>query len=142
MEKAILFLLFGITILYSHGTDVIISQENPRDSVTIALKFESGEPLKNGKVSVYPPERDELAYKLTTDQRGIFKILADTTGLWILQIVDSTGHAVRVNLEMDKSLAFIDRKVNRENSSSDWMLYLGIFTCAMILTFVLFKKRR
>ncbi len=106
--SAILFILAFTSAAYSHGTKYEIVRSGRID---LKAMYDTGVVMANADVMVFSPGSTTVAWKVKTDEKGIFHFTPDTPGTWILQVRDKSGHGMRINLDIDESLSL------REESS-------------------------
>lgn len=97
-----LIMIFLCTGVFSHGTGYRVVDINR--SVRIQALFDSGEPVSNADVLVFPPEASMPVDTLRSDSSGVFVFSPDTidtvSGRWVLQVRDKGGHGLRINYDV------------------------------------------
>jgi nickel transport protein len=92
--------------VFAHGTEYEILS----DGVTgIRAAFESGEAMADARVLVFAPGETKVTCEKKTDRNGIVCFAPDRAGLWILQVRDSSGHGMRVNLEVNEDMLLAEQ---------------------------------
>lgn len=98
-------LLFMATLpLYSHGTQYEIVKSG---EIGVRAMYDSGEAMAGADVLVFPPGSAASASTMKTDSSGLFHFTPDIPGTWTFQVRDSSGHGMRINLQIDESLSLI-----------------------------------
>ncbi|HPF05961.1 MAG TPA: hypothetical protein PK293_07985 [Spirochaetota bacterium] len=87
---------------YSHGTKYEIVRSGKID---IKAMFDSGEPMSDADILVFPPGSTKASVTERADAKGIFSFAPDRAGTWTLQVRDKTGHGMRINLDIDETLS-------------------------------------
>lgn len=85
----------------AHGTKYEIIDKN---ILAIKAMFESGMPMANSKVLLFPPGEAKASVTTQTDENGIFYLAPEKSGTWAAQVRDTGGHGMRINIEIDESL--------------------------------------
>ena len=87
---------------FSHGTKYELVKSG---QIGIRAMFDSGEPMSEADVLVFPPGSTISSVTEKTDAQGIFYFVADRPGTWTMQVRDKTGHGMRINLDIDETLS-------------------------------------
>lgn len=111
---SLIILIFLFPILsYSHGIHYEILKDN---IIGIEVKYEDGVPLGEQPVRVFSPDNKSKAYiKSKTNHLGRYYFKADKKGDWIVIVQDAAGHAVRVNVRVEKD----EVKVKNQSNAID-----------------------
>ena len=91
-------------LLYSHGTKYEIVKSG---EIGVRAMYDTGEVMAFADVLVFPPGSASSAASIKTDKKGVFLFTPDAPGTWTFQVRDSSGHGMRINLQIDESLALI-----------------------------------
>jgi nickel transport protein len=106
MKLKSFYILMIILILamaaYSHGTKYEIVKSG---KIGIKAMFDTGEPMSDADVLVFPPGATSASVTEKADVKGLFYFTPDRPGTWTLQVRDKTGHGMRINLEIDETLS-------------------------------------
>lgn len=88
---------------FAHGTKYEIL---PGGIIGIRAMFDTGEPMANARVLIFAPGETEVKQRTVTDEDGIFCLVPDKSGTWAVQVRAKGGHGMRINLDIDSSMAF------------------------------------
>jgi len=134
------FVLIFAMPLFAHGTKFTMSV----DGYNIHAMFEDGTPIKNGKVLIFKPGEVKPYKKIKTDENGFFNFIVKgkQKGLWIMQILDDTGHGLRINLPIDSN-GFLSgsKKIEMGTSYIQKILMALAIVWGFVGTALYFKRR-
>jgi hypothetical protein len=102
ISAALLWLLLAAPSLYSHGTKYEIINSG---KIGVKAMYETGDAMSGANVLVFPPGSSASAASIRTDKNGVFYFTPDAPGTWIFQVRDTSGHGMRINLQIDESLS-------------------------------------
>ena len=97
----VLFTAVPFAVLFAHGTTYDIITEGV---IGVKAAYDSGEPMADSRVLVFPPGQTKPAFAATTDHNGIVCFAPDQAGQWVLQVRHESGHGMRINLDIDESM--------------------------------------
>ncbi len=142
MPRVIPFLLLLSSVaalrVYPHGTTYSIIRSR---RVTIRAAYDSGEPMADADVLVFPPGAAQAARKTQTDPRGVFHFTPDRPGSWTLQVRDRSGHGLRINLDINEDLT---TGASPSAAGLTWPQKLIMAVCVVwgcVATALFFKRR-
>ena len=99
MVFLIVFAVFAVSLLLSHGLSIDIQMESP--FVVVQAKYSGGLPTAGATVTVMAPGREEPFQKGACDNAGRFVFLPDKTGEWTVIVDDGRGHRQQRILAID-----------------------------------------
>lgn len=136
----VLLIFLAALPLYSHGTkyEIIKSGE-----IGIRAMYDTDEVMAGATVLVFPPGSASSSYAKKTDSSGLFYFTPDIPGTWTFQVRDTSGHGMRINLQIDESLALKSESQSGSgfNSLQKFVMALSIVWGA-IGTALYFKGRK
>ncbi len=99
---ALLMIFLAAPSLYSHGTkyEIVNSGE-----IGVKAMYDSGEAMAMANVLVFHPGSASSSDSIKTDKNGVFYFTPDVPGTWTFQVRDTSGHGMRINLQIDESLS-------------------------------------
>ena len=99
---ALLMIFLAAPSLYSHGTkyEIVNSGE-----IGVKAMYDSGEAMAMANVLVFHPGSASSSDSIKTDKNGVFYFTPDAPGTWTFQVRDTSGHGMRINLQIDESLS-------------------------------------
>lgn len=89
---------FAATI--AHGTHYEVVRKGV---FGIYASFDGKVPIADADVLIFSPGSTTPCGTTSTDMRGFFAFVPDTSGTWVLQVRDKTGHGMRINLPVDNN---------------------------------------
>ena len=100
---AALFMIFlAVPSLYSHGTKYEIVNSG---KIGVKAMYDSGDAIADADVLLFPPGSSASGASIKTDKTGVFYFTPDKPGTWTFQVRDTSGHGMRINLQIDESLS-------------------------------------
>lgn len=102
LPAALLLVATGTRAARAHGTMHEVLSEG---CLCVRAQFDTGEPIAHAAVLIFAPGESEVSRRTTTDSGGVFHLMPDRPGTWIMQVRDKAGHGMRINLDVDSSMA-------------------------------------
>ena len=136
MKIKFLIFIFIFSLIYTHGLLAHGTKYEIIDKNILAIKamFDSGIPMANSKVLLFPPGEAKASITTQTDENGIFYIAPEKSGTWVAQVRESGGHGMRINLEIDESMQV--KGGSRMQGSGTTMLQKIIMAACVIWGFI------
>ncbi len=104
-----LFIFLCPSSLFAHGTKYEILGEGV---IGVKAMFDTGDPMAESKAIIFAPGSSEPYLETVTDKNGILCFKPDKPGTWIIQVREISGHGMRINLPVNKSLVVSDATKN------------------------------
>ncbi len=125
--------------VFGHGTKYEIL---PQKTLAIKAMFDTGDPMRMAKVLIFAPDQTKPSRTTVTDSSGVFYFTPDKAGTWILQVREKGGHGMRINLEIDESMALaaVRKSVHTASYLQKTLMALAVIW-GCIGTALYFKKR-
>ncbi len=128
-------------IIHAHGTEYQLIHEGV---VGVKAMFDTGVPMADSKVLVFRPGETSPCFQTVTDSKGIVCFRPDTPGTWILQVREKSGHGMRINLDIDKTLS-ISQGSSGPSGGTTYIQKLIMAVCVVwgfIGTALYFKRKK
>ncbi|MBD2312901.1 carboxypeptidase regulatory-like domain-containing protein [Desertifilum sp. FACHB-1129] len=109
-----LLALFGIPVpVLAHGV-ILESQPTEAQVYEILAIYDTGEPMQNAQVAIYPPgDATEPQIRGVTDNQGRFWFAAPQAGDWEVQVLQA-GHGERMIVSVAQPQSEIGTEVSPE----------------------------
>jgi nickel transport protein len=133
-----IFLLSAASAV-AHGTEYEVLDGGV---VGVRATFDTGQPMANSPVLIFPPGESQAQLTTTTDRRGVVCFAPDRPGVWVLQVRAEGGHGLRVNLEVEESMLAAST-IRGQGGFSTWQkLVMAVCVVWGFLATALFFRRR
>lgn len=97
MQKTLIMMLIVCGTLLGHGVD----HNQLSGGTGIQFHYANGEPLSDSDIQLFRPGENELEFQIgSTDAKGVFMFLPDTTGPWTIKVSDGLGHGKVVTIDI------------------------------------------
>ncbi|RKX78350.1 MAG: hypothetical protein DRP87_06520 [Spirochaetes bacterium] len=101
----VLLLILTVPYGFTHGTKYELLTDG---IIGVKAMYDTGEVMADARVLIFAPGEAEASIITRTDSRGIVCFKPDKSGTWVLQVLEDTGHGMRINLKVDEALTLAE----------------------------------
>jgi len=130
--------LFLNIAAYSHGTKFTVIQ--PKE-IRIQAAFDTGEPMADAEVLLFPPNETRESSSVHTDSNGVFTFIPDRPGVWVCQVRHKSGHGMRINSDINENLSLSSHSRISGVSQTQKIIMAICVIWGMIGTALFFKNK-
>ena len=120
------FTLFAPSLVQAHGTDIDVIIDGNR--VEIGAKFDTGEPMSEAQILVYPPTDPQNAWHTgVADANGVyaFEIDSSQAGEWAISM-RSAGHGQIIYLDVAANGVITSRMGEEEHANRSFLMAAAV----------------